>query len=63
MNTDTESHLGLSCPYKSILCQEGYCNNCIIYEELVLSAQGAEPVDNPEWVKLKQEVQEILAIN
>ena len=25
------NHKGSRCPYKLILCQEGYCNDCNIY--------------------------------
>ena len=27
------NHKGLECPYKGILCQEGWCSECNIYTE------------------------------
>ena len=34
---DIENHKGKICPYKKILCQEGYCNNCQIFLDWCLS--------------------------
>ncbi len=31
------NHKGLPCPYKPITCQEGYCNECEIYNQWCLS--------------------------
>ena len=28
-----EYHKGYPCVYETILCQEGYCSNCVIYLE------------------------------
>lgn len=30
-NIQVESRKGLTCPFKPILCQEGYCQDCQIY--------------------------------
>jgi len=30
---NTESRKGTYCPYKPIFCQEGYCNDCQIYQD------------------------------
>jgi len=30
-----DNHKGQLCPYKNILCQEGYCSECQIYMDCV----------------------------
>ena len=39
MAIQTESRKGQECPFKPILCQEGFCGECFIYQSH-LTKQG-----------------------
>ena len=39
--TVTSSQKGKDCPYKSIICQEGFCQDCQIYIDF--HEKGREP--------------------
>ena len=42
------NHKGQPCPYKSILCQEGWCSGCQIYQDYQGHQRGREAT--PDWL-------------
>jgi len=36
----TENNKGLQCPYRYILCQEGWCSDCNIYQTFLTIQEG-----------------------
>jgi hypothetical protein len=41
-----EYHKGQSCAYREILCQEGFCSECIIYLEQLPQTLSAPILEN-----------------
>ena len=52
MKIQTESRKGQECPFKPILCQEGYCANCQIYIDYLgyLKSMGRLMNITPKWL-------------
>ncbi len=44
------NHKGQDCPFKPITCQEGFCDNCQIYQERT-TGREATPDWLAEWEK------------
>lgn len=46
------NHKGTDCPYKPILCQEGFCQECQIYKDYLghLKTMGRLANMTPQWL-------------